>query len=84
MTLILSLLSTIASYSNPKNRDLDGIEDMVNVITSQLDVENYTLAECMLEVFCNTVNSIRFDFNHKDRINIILPKNINLSLITKL
>lgn len=74
MTLILSLLSTIASYSNPKNHDLDAIEDMVNAITSQLDLENYPLAECMLEVFCNTVNSIKFDFNGKKGIKINIPK----------
>lgn len=84
MTLILSLLSTIASYSSPKNHDLDAVEDMVNIITSQLDLENYALAECMLEVFCNTVNSIRFDFNHKDgiKLKVTLPKNLNFGHIT--
>lgn len=83
MTLILSLLSTIASYANPKNHDLDAIEDMVNIITSQLDFGNFTLAECMLEVFCHTVNSIRFDFNHKDgiKLRVTLPKNLNFGNI---
>jgi hypothetical protein len=81
MTLILSLLSTIASYANPKSHDLDAIEDMVNTITSQFDLENYSLAELMLGVFCNTVNSIVFDFNHKEGIKITLPKNLNFGNI---
>jgi membrane-associated HD superfamily phosphohydrolase len=58
VTLILSLINTIASYSNSKNRDLDRLENAANLIFSQLDLEYYVVSECMSEVFCNAVNSM--------------------------
>jgi hypothetical protein len=71
ITGILSLLSTIASYSKPKNYNLDRITLMANVLNS-------SSFQFLFEVFCNTVNSIRFDFTRKD-LKIIIPK-IDLSL----
>jgi hypothetical protein len=82
ITLVLSLLNTIASYSNSKNRDLDWFEDAADMIFSQLDLKNYALAECMSEAFCNAVNSVRFDFTKKG-LKIHFPKiNLNLGFIT--
>lgn len=56
---------------------------MADSISSQLDMENYTLAELFLEAYCNTVNSIRFDFTKKS-FRIVLPKikNLNVGSIT--
>ncbi len=34
-----------------------------------------------VEEFCNMVNTITFDFNHKDGIKITLPKNLNFGNI---
>ena len=81
VTGILSLISTIASYSNSKNYSVDGIGEMANSIFSLLDTEAYVIADCMLEVFCNTANSIRFDFTKKD-LKINIPK-IDLSIFRK-
>jgi hypothetical protein len=71
ITGILSLLSTIASYSSPKNYDLNKITMMANMLNS------YSFP-FLYEVFCNSVNSIRFDFTRKD-FKIIVPK-IDLSI----
>jgi hypothetical protein len=83
VTGILSLLSTIASYSDSKNYNLEGVNEMADSIFSKLDTENYTLAELFLEAYCNTVNSIRFDFTKKN-FRIVLPKikNLNVGSIT--
>lgn len=74
VTGILSLLSTIASYSKCKNDDLQRITYIANVLTQwgQLDMD------FLHEYFCNEVNSIRFDFTGKD-LKIIIPK-IDISL----
>jgi len=83
VTGILSLLSTIASYSDSKNYRLEGVNQMANSIFAQLGMENYTLAELFLEAYCNMVNSIRFDFTKKS-FRIVLPKikNLNVGNIT--
>lgn len=73
MTKILARISTIASYSNIKNDSVDRLENLANLICSQLDIENYALAKCMLEVFCNAVNSLQFDFTKKG-LKINIPK----------
>ena len=81
VTGILSLLSTIESYSNSKNYGVERMREMANFIFSRLDVESYVVAECMLEMFCNTVNSIRFNFTKKD-LKINMPK-IDLTIFRK-
>jgi len=79
VTTILSELSTIASYSDSKNRDFDELENAANLIFSQLDLDNFVIAKCMTEVFCNAVNSIRFDFTRKG-FKLVLPRIKNLNL----
>ena len=71
ITGILSLISTIASYSKSRNYDLERITGMANILCS-------LRTQFLLEVFCNNVNSIRFDFTRKD-LKIIFPK-IDLSI----
>jgi hypothetical protein len=66
ITGILSLISTIASYSKPKNCNLDRITMMANMLT-------HVNMPFLLEVFCNTVNSIRFDFARRD-LKIVVPE----------
>ncbi|MBN1245243.1 hypothetical protein JXA31_06585 [Candidatus Bathyarchaeota archaeon] len=77
ITTILSLVSTIASYTKSRNMNIDRLDDLANIIFSQLGLHS-VVVECMLEVFCNLVNSIRFDFTRKD-FKIIIPK-IDLSI----
>jgi hypothetical protein len=66
ITSILALISTIASYSKPKNCNLDRITAMANML-------NHLNTDFLLEVFCNTVNSIRFDFARRD-LKIVIPE----------
>ena len=73
VTGILSLLSTIASYSDARNYNLEGVNNLADSIFSELDQENWTFAELYLELYCNTVNSIRFNFTRRD-VKIHLPK----------
>lgn len=92
---ILSLLNTIASYSNSKNYDLNAITNLANNIFELLRtypseflenlVPNYwnRIIVQRIEYFCNIVNSIRFDFASKKGIKINLPKiNLNFGNIT--
>ena len=82
ITLILSLLSTISSYSKSGNLDFasleaeDIFEDMRN------GADWHELIVPSLERFCNDVNSIRFDFTEKRGLKVVLPKNLNFGNIT--
>lgn len=78
ITGMLSLISTIASYSKFKNYDLKGVTNMANMIYRMLGTKSYSIAELMMEGFCNTVNSIRFDFT-KQGLKINIPK-IDISI----
>lgn len=79
ITGVLSLVSTIASYSKSKNYDLDKITTMANMTYQMLGIENYALSDFMLKGFCNAVNSIRFDFTKKDlKINNSKNRRFNL------
>jgi len=70
ITSILSLLSTIASYSKSKNYDLDRLTDAANVIFATFDLDKRVIPP-IIEVFCNYVNSVRFDFTKREfKINI--------------
>lgn len=92
ISIILSLLSTIASYSNSKNYDLDKFTEFAECLFKMLNPRKEILEESLflktwrafaipyLELFCNYVNSIRFDFTKKD-LKITLPKNINFGNI---
>ena len=92
ISVILSLLSTIASYSNSKNYNLDKFTEFAGALFRMLNPRQEVLEESLfvktwrafvipdLELFCNYVNSIRFDFNNKN-LKITLPKNINFGNI---
>lgn len=93
ITTILSLLNTIASYSNVKGKSLDVFTTWADLIFSRFYLaskcgddnqdswnEYIVCGERRLEEFCNAVNSIRFDFTPKKGINIGLPKIKNLNL----
>lgn len=82
ITGILSLLSTIASYSDSKNYDLNKITELANLVCEHLkrpsdltpfDKTIWHLREASLARFCNIVNSISFDFTKKG-IKINVPK----------
>jgi hypothetical protein len=49
ITGILSLTSTIASYSKSKNYDLDSITDMANMTFRMLGINSYSIAELMVK-----------------------------------
>ncbi|MGA2768800.1 MAG: hypothetical protein ABSF24_10880 [Candidatus Bathyarchaeia archaeon] len=80
MTSILSLVSTIASYAESKNYNLDALMGITSVISLQMDLlgKNWTSLGAWIEVFCNAVNSIQFNFTKRDII-IRIPK-IDLSI----
>lgn len=65
ITGIFSLISTIASYAKP-NDDLERLNLMAQVAIS-------CKFDWLLEVFCNTFNSITFDFTKKG-LKIFCPR----------
>jgi len=75
MTSILSLLSTIASYAESKNYNLDALMNFTNMLFLQMDLlkNHWTVLGPGLELFCNTVNNVRFNFTKRD-IKIRIPK----------
>lgn len=90
---VLEGLSTIASYSNVKQKNLDLLKAWADLIFSKINLaESYNrdnwnkIVAHDLGKFCNTVNSIRFDFTKRDlKITlpkITLPKNLNIGIIT--
>jgi hypothetical protein len=81
MTSILSLISTIACYTESKNYNLNPLEHAATLIFLQMDKseEDWTLCSLFIEYFCNIVNSIQFNFI-KRGIKITIPK-IDISII---
>lgn len=79
VTGILSLFSVIASYTNSKNQYTLPLIAVSQHIFYLIDLGIYQeTATTELEIFCNTVNSITFNFTKKDlKINI---QKIDLSL----
>lgn len=81
-TSILSLLNTIASYSDSKNYDLDAYTSAINLLFTMMSYEKYSKwwvsSPLAIEVACNYANAIRFNFTKKD-VEIHLPK-IDLSI----
>ncbi|MGA2681056.1 MAG: hypothetical protein ABSF44_04560 [Candidatus Bathyarchaeia archaeon] len=96
ISLVLSSLSKIASYSEIKNCNLDGFREIANEIFEDFihpSREFELLREIdsslwekeinlKLELFCNYANFIRFDFANNKAIKINFPKNLNLGYIT--
>jgi hypothetical protein len=84
---ILEGLSTIASYSNSKNYDLDKLTESVDALfqlmTSETRKGMWILSPIVIEHICNVTNSARFDFTKKG-FKIALPKikNLNVGSIT--
>jgi len=80
VTGILSLISTIASYSKPKNLDMRVLVVAAQLIFDILETKPVLLktATLELEIFCNVANSITFNFTKKDlKVNI---QKIDLSI----
>jgi hypothetical protein len=79
ITSVLSLMSTIASYSDSKNYNLQVFTDVANMVFACMNYEELNpIFEYNLEEFCNYANSITFDFTKKGfKINI--PK-IDISI----
>jgi hypothetical protein len=81
-TSILNILSTIASYSDSRNYNLDKFTEAVNalfmVLSSETRGKRWAMSPLAIERTCNYANSIRFSFTKRD-ITIHLPK-IDLSI----
>jgi predicted RNA-binding protein with EMAP domain len=80
MTSVLSHISLLGSYAKSKNFDTGPLKIATDTIFQFMNMDmfknNWDLLSPYLEIWCNTVNFIQFDFNKRD-INI--PK-IDLSL----
>jgi len=85
MTAILSLISTIASYSNSKNIDLRrfSMATIILFTTMQLhkDAGTWNAVIPLIDTFCNIANSVQYSFTKKG-IKIVIPK-IDLSIFRK-
>jgi hypothetical protein len=78
---IISLLSTIASYSSSKNVDLDAYTKFIQLIFSCMSEKLWFLSEMLIEIACNYANAVRFDFTKKN-VEIHLPP-INIFIQNK-
>lgn len=85
MTMILSLVNTIASYSDSKNYDLDHFAKVVDTVFELMSLEKemeiWDGSPEAIENICNYANSIRFEFVKKD-FKIHIPK-IDISIFRK-
>lgn len=85
MTMILSLVNTIASYSDSKNYDLDHFAKWVDTLFELMSLEKemkiWDSSPEDIEKICNYANSIRFEFVKKD-FKIHIPK-IDISIFRK-
>lgn len=80
LTNILSVISTIGSYTDSKNMNLDASIDMVNAVLMSFYGQGigWDIIKPMVELFCNYTNSIQLNFT-KRTFKIEMPK-IDLSL----
>ncbi len=81
-TLILSLLTSIASYSDAKNVDLNKFTKYVNELFDLMWLEKegvWISSPKVIDYLCNQANSIRFEFGKK-KFKINIPK-IDISII---
>jgi hypothetical protein len=76
-TNILSLLNTIASYSDSKNMYLDKFTEVVNYLFALMKLEEsgglWAASPLLIETVCNYANSARFNFTRRD-VTIHMPK----------
>ncbi|MEM3576881.1 MAG: hypothetical protein QXX51_00285 [Candidatus Bathyarchaeia archaeon] len=81
-TSILAHLNTIASYSDCQNYDLDRLTSAINALFITMRREEranvWVVSPLYIEVTCNHINSIRFNFTKRD-VKIHLPK-IDISI----
>ena len=71
VTAILSLISTIASYTNSKNLDMLTLIAFVHHMFHSAELGLNKTATTEINLFCNVVNSLTFNFTKKDlKINI--------------
>jgi hypothetical protein len=68
VTGILSLISTIASYTSSKNPDMREFVKAAQLIFYTIETNSslVLVARTELEIFCNVANSIMFNFTKKD------------------
>jgi hypothetical protein len=78
MTNVLSQISVLGSYSKSKNFNTGPLTNVTNALFISMDMSKdmWIILSTDLEIWCNTVNSIQFDFTKRD---IKIPK-IDLSL----
>lgn len=84
-SMILSLLSSIASYSDSKNYNLNEFTNLVDRLFSLMEREKglgiWITSPRVINYLCNRANSVKFNF--KGKFKITLPKidaKIDLSL----
>jgi len=82
MTTVLSLISTIASYSESRNIDLQAFLKFAHLLFIEMRIHKrnntWEMITRNIETFCNFANFIRFNFT-KRGIKIVIPK-IDLSI----
>ena len=78
MTSVLSQIGVLGSYSKSKNFNTGPLRKLTNELFIYMDMSKdiWIITSTNLEIWCNTVNSIQFDFTKRD---IKIPK-IDLSL----
>jgi hypothetical protein len=86
-SIILQLLNTIASYSDPKNYDLnrytEGVNALFDLMSREKQMKIWLLSPKAIKRMCNYANSVRFDFTDKKGLKITLPKiNLNFGNVT--
>jgi len=85
MTTMLSLINTIASYSDSKNYNLDqfteGVDALFDLMSLETGLKIWKLSPSGIENICNWANSIRFEFVKKE-FKIHIPK-IDISIFRR-
>jgi len=85
LTMMLSLINTIASYSDSKNYDLNlytkGMNALFDLMSKEKRLKTWALSPKVIESACNYANSIRFEFVKKD-FKIHIPK-IDISIFRR-
>ena len=79
MTSVLSQIGVLGSYSKSKNINTGPLTNLTNSLFIKMDMSKdmWMILSTDLEIWCNIVNSIQFDFIKRD---IKIPK-IDLSLL---
>jgi hypothetical protein len=75
---VLSLITSIAGYSKPKNLNMAALRAFVYLIFHNIDLGMPEVAQKLLSVFCTFVNSITFDFTKRE---MVIIQNIDFSAI---